>query len=138
LLEVVPERNIGAPRRVLLEAINHRLRDWRLVGRKVFGDARIRYVEEQEIYEVNRGGHRWGVVFNRGLPTRGCFQMLRATRSSLENRDDKSNGQSACGADLHGFFHHWQSEHIRFRGLITSETLRNRRLGARSSSSEPN
>jgi len=87
VLAVISIRTAG-PRGILLEAIDDRLRNRRLICRHVCGKVRIRHVEEQEIYEVYRRGYRWRVDLMGGLVAAGSLRGLRGERTRAEgNRD---------------------------------------------------
>src|SRR5436190_449338 len=55
VFEVLAVVSVRTARGILLQAIDDRLRNGRLVCRQVRGDLGIRSVEEQEIYEVDGG-----------------------------------------------------------------------------------
>ena len=72
VLAVISIRTAG-PRGILLQAIDDRLRNRRLICRHVCGKVRIRHVEEQEIYEIDGGGYGWCVNLIGCLVTPGSF-----------------------------------------------------------------
>ena len=54
LIEVLPVISPWAAHRILLEAIDERLRNGRFICRHVRGKIGIRHVEDQEVYEIDR------------------------------------------------------------------------------------
>jgi hypothetical protein len=92
VLAVISIRTAGT-RGILLEAIDDRLRNGRLICRHVRGKVRIRDVEQQEIYQIDRGGYGWRVDFMRGLVTSGSLRVLNGDRTRAEgNRNGKGYG----------------------------------------------
>ena len=88
LIEVLPVISIAAAHWILLEAIDDRLRNRRFICRHVGGEIGICHIEEQEIYEIDRGGQGWCVNFMGALAILGTFQGLRDERTRREeNRD---------------------------------------------------
>src|SRR4029077_20423365 len=63
ILEVLVVISIGAARWSLLQAIDDRLRNGRLICRQVRGEVGIRHVEEYEIYQIDPGRYGWCVNF---------------------------------------------------------------------------
>jgi hypothetical protein len=84
LIEVSPVISVGTPRWILLQAIDDRLRNGRLICRQVRGKVRIRHVEEHKIYQIDPGGYGWCVNFVGYIVTPGSFHGLRSERTRAE------------------------------------------------------
>ena len=88
ILEVLVVISIGAARWILLQAIDDRLTNGRLICRQVRGKVGICHVEEHEIYQIDPGGYGWCVYFIGYVVTLGSFHGLRNERTHPEeNRD---------------------------------------------------
>ena len=72
--EVLPVISPGAAHRILLEAMDKRLRNGRFICRHVRGKVGICHIKDYEIYEVDRRGYRWCVNFIGDLVTPGSFR----------------------------------------------------------------
>jgi len=84
ILEVLVVISIGAARWILLEAVDDRLRNGRLICRQVRGKVGICHVEEHEIYQIDPGGYGWCVNFIGYIVTAGSFHWLRNQRTRPE------------------------------------------------------
>ena len=86
ILEVLVVISIGAARWILLQAIDDRLRNGRLICGQVRGKVGIRHVEEHEIYQIDPGGYGWCVNFIGYVVTPGSFALGCATSGPTQKK----------------------------------------------------